>query len=160
MDDYIAKPIRSQELYRAIEKGTSEDPSSLEPNPSPQPSPVTDDAIPPEVFDARKFVTIISDESLVRELIPIFAEDAAPMLADAEKALLTGDAEALHRATHSLKGLVGNYSALEATKVVTALDNNARSGDLTSAAQMFPKVAAAIERLGHALEAFGKTLKG
>ncbi len=159
MDDYVSKPVRSEELYRAVESATEQDPDSSPRPENPQSDvPVNSNPAPSQIFDPTKFIATIGDEALVRELIPIFAEDALPMLASAEQALAESDADALHRAAHSLKGLVGNYAAPEATEWVTTLDNHARAGELGPAAVIFPEVKKAIERLRKALGDFAVSL--
>ena len=94
------------------------------------------------------------------ELIEIFREDTPRMLADIAAALGEADAGGLHRASHALKGQVGNYSAEGALRAASDFDDAARSGDIDAARLLHGNLMTAIEELGTQLEAFRQALQG
>lgn len=152
MDDYIAKPIESQELYRVVERivGT-EVISEQEPEPDPEPG--------PSVFDPERFRERIMDSSLMCELIEIFEEDAPPLLEEIRTAEGAGDADELHRAAHGLKGVVGNYCADQAFDSVSRLDSRVRAGELEGLGEIVEEVALAVDALGEELKIFRASLE-
>jgi len=89
----------------------------------------------------------------------LFFEESQPMLGNACLALHELDAEALHHAAHSLKGLVGNYAAIPAFKAVSALTECTRNGNLLQAGKLLAEVTDEIARLREALAEFAKELE-
>ncbi|WP_395745563.1 response regulator [Prosthecobacter sp.] len=153
MDDYIAKPIHSTQLYPLLEKYAS-------PNQTPQ-----DELLPygedcdAAVFDAATFTENIGDAPLMMELIRLFCAESQPMLGNACLALHNLDGEALHHAAHSLKGLVGNYAATPAFNAVSALTQCTRDGNLLQAGKLLAVVTEEVARLREALLEFERELE-
>lgn len=153
MDDYIAKPIHSTQLYPLLEKyaSLSEKPQSdLLPFGACREAPV---------FDADTFSENIGDVPLMQELIRLFCEESQPMLGNACLALHELDAEALHHAAHSLQGLVGNYAATPAFNAVSALTQCTRNGNLLQAGKLLAVVTEEIAHLREALLEYAKELE-
>ena len=153
MDDYIAKPIHSLQLYPLLEKYASLDQA---PEADPLPFGAACDA---PVFDAATFSDNIGDGPLMLELIRLFCDESQPMLGHACLALHELDAEALHHAAHSLKGLVGNYAAIPAFNAVSALTQCTRDGNLLQAGKLLAIVTDEIARLREELVEFAKELE-
>jgi HPt (histidine-containing phosphotransfer) domain-containing protein len=82
------------------------------------------------------------------------------MILDLESAMNEGDAEKLHRAAHSLKGMLGNYYAQRAFEQAKELDDRARAGALEEARKQFPELKQEVDRLRSALNNFRDTLGG
>jgi two-component system sensor histidine kinase/response regulator len=157
MDDYISKPVHSAHLYAIVEKYADLNPlrEAGPPEASPPLHPPASQAPP---FNAEEFMASIGDVELMRELIHVFLEDSRQQLADARQALSAGDAEALHHAAHSLKGMVGNYAAAPAFEAVSALTDTTRAGDLDAAGGLLNVAIEEISRLCTALVEFLKRL--
>ena len=162
MDAYIAKPIRSQELFRVIEEITGS-PEAQNENTAPE----GDAGAAPEsggdtagelFFDEARFRESSVSTELMQELIVIFQEDMPPMLKRIESSLAAGDADTLHEVAHSLKGLVGNFYAAPVFRVVTEFDDAARSGDLKRARELFPVLQDSVGNLESRLCAFNEKL--
>ncbi len=153
MDDYIAKPIHSTQLYPLLEKY-----ASLSENPQADILPFGACREAP-VFDADTFSENIGDAPLMLELIRLFCEESQPMLGNACLALHELDAEALHHASHSLQGLVGNYAAIPAFTAVSALTQCTRNGNLLQAGKLLAEVTDEIARLREALVEFGREIE-
>jgi len=73
------------------------------------------------------------DQHLLRELIRVFLADCPKRLADIKEAIHRGDAGALTRAAHTLKGSVGNFAAKKAFVTAQLLENLGRDGNLGAA---------------------------
>lgn len=93
------------------------------------------------------------------ELIRLFFEESQPMLGHACLALHELDAEALHHASHSLQGLVGNYAAAPAFNAVSTLTQCTRNGNLLQAGKLLAEATDEIERLREALAEFAKVIE-
>ena len=147
MDAYVAKPVRSDELFNAIESIIPDSETTTAVH-SPTESNTKTEETP---FDVAQFRETCGSIDLMRELISIYQEDVPPLLEKLEYGLQADDPEEVHQAAHSLKGLVGNYAAPPAHEAVTTLDNAARSGDIEAARTAFPNVQAAVSDLGKRL---------
>lgn len=73
------------------------------------------------------------DEELLRELAALYVEDEGRLLAAMAEAIERGDADALRRAAHTLKGAVSNFCAPRAHAAAQALETAGRDGQLAAA---------------------------
>jgi HPt (histidine-containing phosphotransfer) domain-containing protein len=94
----------------------------------------------------------------MRDLVGFFDEDIGRMLGDIEGAMAAGDAEALHRAAHALKGMVGNYCSDRAYSAAADLDARARAGDIAGVRERFPSLKTEAQALRAALLRFRASL--
>jgi PAS domain S-box-containing protein len=148
MDDYISKPVHSATLYAVVEQ------YALPKGSAPQEA----REMEPAAFDAEAFRAAIDDVELMRMLVNVFPEDSRITLDLARHALSAGNVQTLHEAAHSLKGLVGNYSAAPAYEAVLDLLQCTRSGDLVRAEALLKVVSREIARLSTTLKEFSKAL--
>ncbi|MEM1294882.1 MAG: response regulator, partial [Verrucomicrobiota bacterium] len=144
MNEYIPKPVRSRELFRVLERKTSggEDEDGA-----------TQD------FDAQEFLSQLGDPQLAQKLIGYFFEDSTSALEEIQSAFDANDSEALHTATHSLKGMLGNFPGAVAHRYATELDSEAKVGNLDSARKRMPGLKQSIELLSQALRRLDEELK-
>ena len=161
MDDYVAKPVRSSELFSVLESFASamptKDPAGPKDTDDSPPKPISKSIEP--AFDSKFFRRSLKDVQLMRQLIEIFPEDSAELLSRAREALDGEDAESLHRAAHGLKGLLGNYAAARAFKLAGNLDSLARKPDLKKARPLLEQCEQEVKRLRDALTTFAETLE-
>ena len=153
MDGYVAKPVRSVELFRAVESTVHPGAETHAPTTT-----VTGSADEDAVFDPVHFRSAIGDDNLMHQLLAIFPEDADSMLQNGALALTSNDASGLHAAMHSLKGMVGTYSAPRALRSVRQLCHLARTGSLEEVRAAFPVMAREIKILEEALREFARQM--
>ncbi|MBK8093437.1 MAG: response regulator [Verrucomicrobiaceae bacterium] len=153
MDDYVAKPIHSADLLHAVERfmhGRAAAPPRQELSEavlSEKPRRRTASA-----FKAEAFIKAAGGPEMARELIAIYAEDSAQFLQSASQALTAGNAVALYEAAHSLKGMLGVYTATRASETASHLCHLAQDGDLFGARALLEKLKKECTKLGTALE--------
>ncbi|MEK7406313.1 MAG: Hpt domain-containing protein [Acidobacteriota bacterium] len=75
------------------------------------------------------------DPEFLNEIAQIFVESKQSLLDQIREALCRGDAPALARAAHTIKGCVGNLGAGSAFEVAHDLEKLARGGALADAAR-------------------------
>lgn len=76
------------------------------------------------------------DTDLLLQIAGIFCQTAPQKLAEIRQAMAAGDAGALTRAAHSVKGSVANFSAQRAWEAARNLEMAARGGQLDLASQL------------------------
>jgi HPt (histidine-containing phosphotransfer) domain-containing protein len=145
-DGYVSKPIRSEELWRAIEHV--------------RPGAATTDAgdpadVPrPKAFDREEALARVGgDEELLKELVGLFLEDYPGRLAELGRAVAAHDGRAVQRVAHSLKGAVGAFGARAASEAALRLEAMGRRGDLSGAEEAWAALDDALARLRPALAA-------
>ncbi|HET7928394.1 MAG TPA: GAF domain-containing protein [Actinomycetota bacterium] len=124
MNDYVAKPIRSQELIAAIARTPSRARGVAAGGAVASGPPV--DA---SVLD-RLAESMGGDDAFVAELIDQFVTDSPALVAAARRGLETGDAEEVRRAAHTLKSNAATFGANELADRSSRLETAAKAGDL------------------------------
>ena len=116
MDAYLAKPLRPRDLFETVERLGA--PAAL-PRATGGAQPLDEGALMAQVQ---------GDPKLAAEIITLFRADAPKMLARIRKAIAAGDAPALARAAHALKGSLSHLAAGGATAAALKLEKAAAGG--------------------------------
>lgn len=105
------------------------------------------------VFDPAILVQrCAGDQTLAAELATLFVQNVDAMLAAVTGAVEAGDAVALERTAHALKGMVANFGITTAASLAGEMERLARSGHLENAGQLRPSLTDAIEALRRAVQ--------
>ena len=148
-DDYVSKPIQAEELNAAIERlrGSAED---AEGSPVKTVTAPSDAALDPEALLEH----VQGDRELLAEIIRLFRDETPALLRSLREAVERGDSSAISRASHTLKGSLGNFSSGPAYQTAKKMDELARTGDAAAAGEMLPALEMEVGRLQSALEPF------
>jgi len=92
------------------------------------------------------------DPELFQEMIGLLRSDAPPLLDALHEAHKAGDGVRLHRAAHTLKGMVAHFGAPGATRALLDLEQQAREGRLEGLDAAVERAVLEITRLDVALE--------
>ncbi|MDA0330254.1 MAG: response regulator [Gemmatimonadetes bacterium] len=142
MNDYVSKPInrdRLQEVLRGI--GRTQPPPEVAP---------PEDAIAEADKAERSYDRAIlmermdHDMDLIRALVDVFASDRDKLLGELEGALDGGDAEALERAAHTIKGALGVFGAEPARARAERLEHIGRDGSIEDGRAQYPELRHAV----------------
>jgi signal transduction histidine kinase/CheY-like chemotaxis protein len=145
MDDYVAKPVRREELEAALDRVLAQTPMVVEtPHPVATPSPLLDRAAALERLGG--------DAALLAELVSLFQQDAPRLLSDLHAALNQQDAEALRRAAHSLKGAAAYIGATAISETAYRLERLAANGQLAEASRTLQELEQALSALQAVLQ--------
>jgi HPt (histidine-containing phosphotransfer) domain-containing protein len=94
----------------------------------------------------------LGDQNLLTELAELFLEDASSQLEALREAIRVGDATAVERVAHTLKGSCGNMGALRASTICAELQDIGNSGELELAPVLVERLGAEFARVRVALE--------
>jgi CheY-like chemotaxis protein/HPt (histidine-containing phosphotransfer) domain-containing protein len=137
MDGYLAKPIRSEDLFQALQ--------DLAP-------PAPEEGGRAEVFDrAAALNGVGQSEALLREIAAVFLQHSPRLLGEVRAALDQGDVARLKRAVHSLRGSAAHFAAAEAVAAARGLEAMAEANDLGGAAEAYQALEREVRRLEQAL---------
>src|SRR5688500_8342999 len=91
----------------------------------------TGDVLDPDVVDRLRQLTPPGEPDVLTEILQLFLDDVPGRIETLRAATAAGDAIAVQRAAHSLKGSSGNIGARALYEVCRQLDDSAKSGDLS-----------------------------
>jgi CheY-like chemotaxis protein len=145
MDAYVSKPVRADELFAAIDAiGGLPAPGATLPD-EPDPLPGKPDHASVEI--PALLAGFAGRRDLVKDVIDVFLTDAPVMLTRLKTAARASSAADLVGAAHALKASVGLFSQGEAYAQARALEQQARSGDLTSASRACQDIERSVSEL-------------
>jgi CheY-like chemotaxis protein/HPt (histidine-containing phosphotransfer) domain-containing protein/anti-sigma regulatory factor (Ser/Thr protein kinase) len=149
MDGYVAKPVRDDDLWRAIREAVP----AGEPDAGPAASQDTlpTGRTPPAIDAAALHRRVGGDAEAVRQLVEVFRQDCAALLPEVEAGVSAGDPARVRAAAHTLKGMLAFFDARPATAAARALEDMAARGDLDGAAGPMADLKAAVADLDRAL---------
>ncbi|MDD3353966.1 response regulator [Zoogloea sp.] len=149
MDGYLSKPVHAPDLVEALihQVGSGD----------PPPPPATESAPNGEpVFDREKVLANLGDDAdLLAQLVAMYCEDEARMLAEIEAAIVAGDGEGLRNTAHALKGAVSNFCAKRAQAKAQQLERMGKEREIDTARQVFNELKDELDELRKAFLATG-----
>jgi PAS domain S-box-containing protein len=161
MNDYVAKPIRTEDLFEALRTHV---PAHAAPTHPPREESPPPRVIPPclpapndGASSGGPAMTIVDLNDAVENLgglwdllvrtMEIFLEDVPAQLDEIAAGLKDCDSDAVAEAAHSLKGAVANFSADRTYQAALRLEQAARAGDLADSQKAHVELRAALEEL-------------
>ncbi|MCP4592820.1 MAG: response regulator, partial [bacterium] len=126
MDDYISKPVRSEELREMVNKwlDSPRDNTQVQASPSPPesepPPPDTEPRGPLDVEDA--LARLGNDRELLRDVLELFVEDLPDRVKELRAAAARNDAAGIRAVAHQLKGAAASLGAVGAAKTALHLE--------------------------------------
>ena len=96
------------------------------------------------------------DVSFLAETVGMLAADGAQLMAEVRKAVADGDAPALARSAHALKGMISNFCAQQAHSSAHELEKLGKSGDLSAASGAVSRLESDVGALTTELSQFVK----
>lgn len=104
-------------------------------------------ALDPAVLDSLRQLTPPGEPDVLKEVLQLFLDDVPARVERLRSAWQGGDAVAVQRAAHSLKGSAGNIGATDLLAVCRQLDDLGRVGDLSNAAPLVTALDAEFARV-------------
>jgi PAS domain S-box-containing protein len=131
MDDYVAKPIRAEELVAALKRAKPRADANG-----------GSEAVEYVSFDddALKNLRDLGGDDFLAEVIDAFLADAPELVAALRRALDDGSAEELRRAAHTLKSNGATLGATEFAELCRTLEARAKAGELDEAGELVGRV--------------------
>ena len=149
MDDYLPKPVTRNDLERCLERWRG---ISL---------PVPESLPPPEQIAVRS-PPVLNDRVLdelrdvlgseVDKIVAVYLEDAPRLIAQLERAAMSGDPIALRVAAHTLKSSSANVGATTLSEVARDLEHGARDGTLARPEALVAKIVGEFAQVRSALQ--------
>jgi two-component system sensor kinase len=147
MDDYLAKPIHSKDLYETVERFG---PAAARIEEVPVAAPDS-----PAALDWDAALRRVGGRAdMLKKMVKVFLAECDKLIPRIRRAIDAGDAPDVQRLAHSLKGSAGCFAAEAAVAAASRLEVMGRDGALENAGATFTVVRTEIERLKLALAAY------
>jgi signal transduction histidine kinase/DNA-binding response OmpR family regulator/HPt (histidine-containing phosphotransfer) domain-containing protein len=168
MNDYISKPVQSAAFAAALQRWAPQEKDEgerIEENAAAQDErPSAAGATLPPALDAEVVANLrglaeATDPSLLEQIFESFQSDGTERIAALRAAAGSGDAQALHKAAHTLKGAGANVGATRLAEIAHNLEAFGENGSVVGTAPLieqleeeFARVRAEIAGIGLQLE--------
>lgn len=153
MDDYLAKPIKLDELRNTLARWISTPPNAVVTGKY-KLIPATADPTR-GIFDpAKMYQNIGGDSELFAQLVCLFLDRYQTMLADIRTALADADSVTVERMAHTFKGTAGNLCASEVALTAGRLEAVGRLNALHDAPPVYAQLELEVARLVRVLESY------
>ena len=153
MDDYVAKPVKAAELGEVLERWTAGETSpTAEPDAARTGTngtgPVSSNgSVDRSVLQSLRDLQEEGEPDILTELINLFLDDAPIRLRSIREAAAKGDAHALEKNAHTLKGSSQNMGATRMGALCAELQEAGSAGDLARAPELVDLLTAEFERV-------------
>lgn len=153
MDDYLAKPIKLDELRNTLARWISTPPDAVVTGKH-KLIPTTADPTR-GIFDpAKMYQNIGGDSELFAQLVCLFLDRYQTMLADIRTALADANSVTVERMAHTFKGTAGNLCASEVALTAGRLEAVGRLNALHDAPPVYAQLELEVARLVRVLESY------
>ncbi len=145
MDAYVAKPIRADELFDAIDALCCDRPAEA----------VARSTAPHDLVDWQRALDLVQGSpDVLASLVQAARMEIPQLIETLRTGLEAEDAEQVHRAAHTLKGTVQVFGADRAHQLSQQIESLARAGNLPQVAQHWDDLQNQIQPLMEALAQF------
>jgi CheY-like chemotaxis protein len=155
MDDYIAKPVKHEELEAVLERWI--------PHPEQEPLEQMSDgateanedapALDLSVLESRRGPQGDGEQDKLAKIVALFIDDVPLRLDELRQAVERGDAQEVEETAHMLKGGSGYMGAVQMVKICAGIQDLGASGELSRAPELLDELEAEFKRICPALEA-------
>jgi CheY-like chemotaxis protein/HPt (histidine-containing phosphotransfer) domain-containing protein len=163
MDDYVSKPIRVEELVRALEQSQ---PMAAPPEAeASQPSAAEEPVVAGQAVDAKvltEFQEMMGEDGpeLLKTLVNLYLVDSPNLIEEMRKSIAVGDAHALDRSAHTLKGNSNQMGALTLASLCLQLEKVGKAGSVEGGGALLSQIECEFARVYSALETLSNPPQG
>ena len=141
MDDYLAKPVRREELAAALGRVAAQ-----EVEPEPEPAPVAEDvAVDPSVLGSLTARLGERAAAVLDKLIDTWESETARRLDEVDAAMEDGDAAGVGRAVHAMKGGSASMGAVRLAAVCASVEGPIKAGETVDLVDARKRIRVAVE---------------
>ncbi len=138
--------------WKGSESATLEAPTVGDSAPIPESEPTASALRPPSWSRVEVLDRLGGDQELLEELCQIFLKESPRLMERLRQGMANGNAEAVHRAAHSLKGEVSYLAAAGATQAARRLEDLGHEGNLSVVSEAIRVMERELDQLRQAIE--------
>ncbi len=146
-DEYVAKPIRAEQLKAVIELMVRQEPVAQAKAPAPVGPPTARE------FDRQAALDGLGgDVKLLGEVVGLFLDDCPRLLDEIDRAIRDADGASLKRLAHTVRGVASNFATPAVVEAAMTLELQGKAGEWQSIPGTFEVLRSAIDRVRPALD--------
>ena len=155
MDDYIAKPVKHEELEAVLGRWIPQPEQEPPAHTRDEDSGTAEDtpALDLSVLESRRGPQRDEEPDKLARIVGLFIEDVPLRLDELRQALERGEAQKVEETAHMLKGGSGYMGAVQMAQICAGIQGLGASGELSRAPQLLDDLEAEFKRIRPALEA-------
>ena len=155
MDDYIAKPVKHEELDAVLERWIPQPEQDPLGHRSDGDAGANEDApaLDLSVLESRRGPQRDGEPDKLARIVGLFIDDVPLRLDEMRQAVERGEAQKVEETAHMLKGGSGYMGAGQMAKICTGIQGLGASGELSRAPELLDELEAEFKRIRPALEA-------
>ena len=150
MDDYLAKPIRPEDVRQIIERWatTAALPDQTEHTVEPAPLKTANAADENAPVDMDRMLDFSdNDPESLRELVALYFKQTTTQMEELATAIKAADASGVQRVAHSCAGASATCGMIRIAPLLRELEKQGHDRDLSAAVEKFTQVTAEFERI-------------
>jgi two-component system, sensor histidine kinase and response regulator len=154
MDDYIAKPVKHEELEAVLGRWIpqpEQEPSAQKSDEASKAS--KDPALDLSVLESRRGPQQDGEPDKLARIVGLFIDDVPLRLEELRQAVERGEALKVEETAHMLKGGSGYMGAVQMAEICAGIQGLGASGELSHAPELLDDLEAEFKRIRPALEA-------
>jgi CheY-like chemotaxis protein len=155
MDDYIAKPVKHEELEAVLGRWIPQPEQEPPAHTRDEDSGTAEDtpALDLSVLESRRGPQRDGEPDKLARIVGLFIEDVPLRLDELRQAVERGEAQKVEETAHMLKGGSGYMGAVQMAQICAGIQGLGASGELSHAPQLLDDLEAEFKRIRPALEA-------
>jgi signal transduction histidine kinase/CheY-like chemotaxis protein len=154
MDAYLTKPVHPNTLFETLRTMTTSQTGSAPLSITAATTPARSARVSGSTIALDEVLERVGgDRALLAQIIAMFSAELPKMLEDVQRCIQLGDAPALRRAAHALKGCAGNFGDKATVDAASALECMGRDGRLGDARVKYDELERHARRLDAGLAA-------
>ena len=155
MDDYIAKPVKHEELEAVLGRWIPQPEQEPPAHTGDEDSGTAEDtpALDLSVLESRRGPQRDEEPDKLARIVGLFIEDVPLRLDELRQALERGEAQRVEETAHMLKGGSGYMGAVQMARICAGIQALGASGELSRAPQLLDDLEVEFKRIRPALEA-------
>jgi CheY-like chemotaxis protein len=138
MDDYIAKPVKAEDMMKLLDRVFA-----ASSTPKEEPESVSEEVLPP--VDLKRLHDAMGDQ--ISEILDIYMEQMTESLEKLTAAIATGNAAQVDLIAHNCAGTSANCGMVAVTQPLRELERMGREGSLAGADALSRQVSSEFERV-------------
>ncbi|MBC3931576.1 PAS domain S-box protein [Undibacterium curvum] len=156
MDHYLSKPIKAASLKELLDQYQLQViQGAMMTIPDRRSDTHNEAAFAGERSDFDYHAALLrADREIVQIIANSFLQTYQQHVEEIRTAIATQDAELLHRAAHTLKGLVANFCAEPPENIAYALEQKGKQADFSQTPELFRQFVSELEKMNQALRQF------
>jgi HPt (histidine-containing phosphotransfer) domain-containing protein len=155
MDDYIAKPVKHEELEAVLGRWIPQPEQEPPAHTRDEDSGTAEDtpALDLSVLESRRGPQRDGEPDKLARIVGLFIDDVPLRLEELRQAVERGEAQKVEETAHMLKGGSGYMGAVQMAQICAGIQGLGASGELSRVPQLLDDLEAEFKRIRPALEA-------